>query len=75
VKINFNKDSIMGENFAQQICAAVLNYYIELEKQIIEDNKNNTKIIKSSQKTLKHLQDSKNYIESYYKINGVPVKI
>ena len=72
MKIDFNDCSVLSEDFTKHICVTVLNYYIELEKRIIEDNKNDERmsekvIVRSSQKILKHLQESKKYIESYYK--------
>lgn len=67
MKIDFNDCSVLSEDFTKHICVTVLNYYIELEKRIIEDNKDNIEVINNSEKKLKHLQDSKKYIESYYK--------
>lgn len=70
MKIDFNDCSVLSEDFTKHICVTVLNYYIELEKQIIEENKNYermSEIVRSSRKTLKHLQESKKYIESFYK--------
>ncbi|NBO36818.1 hypothetical protein EBU91_04715 [bacterium] len=67
MKISFDDCTVLSEDFTKHICVVVLNYYIEHEKRIIEDNKNNAKVVKSSQETLKYLQNSKDYIESYYK--------
>lgn len=67
MKIDFNDCSVLSEDFTKHICVTVLNYYIRLEEQTIEDNKSSTKIVEFSEKTLKHLRASKEYIESYYK--------
>jgi hypothetical protein len=67
MKIDFNDCSILSENFTKHICVSVLKYFIELEEQIIKYNKKNANVMKSSKKALKHLRDSKVYIESYYK--------
>jgi len=72
MKINIQDRQVLSEDFTKHICVVVLNYYIELEKQIIENNKNDEGVaerilLRASQKTLKHLQESKNYIQSYFK--------
>ena len=67
MKINIENCQVLSEDFTKHICVVVLNHYIELEKQIIDDNTDNVEVIKSSEKNLKHLKESKKYIKSYYK--------
>jgi hypothetical protein len=72
MRINIENSQVLSEDFTKHICVVVLNHYIEIEKQIIENNKNDEGVaerilLRASQKSLKHLQESKNYIQSYYK--------
>ena len=67
MKINIENCQVLSEDFTKHICVVVLNHYIELEKQIIEDNKDNAEVIKSSEKNLMHLKESKKYIKLFYK--------
>jgi hypothetical protein len=72
MKINIENSQVLSEDFTKHICVVVLNHYIELEKQIIENNKNDEGVaerilLRASQKSLKHLQESKKYIQTYYK--------
>jgi len=67
MKINIENSQVLSEDFTKHICVVVLNHYIELEKQIIDDNKDNSGVIMRSEKNLKHLKESKKYIKSYYK--------
>ena len=67
MKINIKNCQVLSEDFTKHICVVVLNHYIELEKQIIDDNKDNAEVIMSSEKNLKHLKESKKYIKSFYK--------
>lgn len=67
MKINIENCQVLAEDFTKHICVVVLNHYIELEKQIINDNKDNIEVIKSSEKNLKHLKESKKYIKLFYK--------
>jgi hypothetical protein len=52
MKINIENYQVLSEDFTKHICVVVLNHYIELEKQIIDDNKDNGEVIIRSEKNL-----------------------